>query len=408
MPLSVAQQPWLPRRSSVSSPSHTTTPSHSTLITPSSNLKGKDRSFDGADDFGCKYGELSIFLSLSRVGLRDQRGGNRWRLVPQAGQSTRTTTKQKSLFPLTHPLFRLDADIVGSKSSESSTSPTTYDSSSHSVHLHSHFQQYPSSLPSRHRMSLLSVASDAFGFRKKIGCVSRKKTNFHSLSHTSHIVPEVIEINACNNTTVTSTIAGTTAHRDYEHEERERLRDVAAQSIGLDPELLHDLGKSESRSSLDSPPSPPKPARLPPFPATLVALRPFTELSSTLPKFTPPSSLLVYALAKQWKPRIIVLTSHSPSHKTHVHLFKGSTKDEREIERLEVTENSVIFVPEEDVGGRRNVVKFAGKDVSAKRNGPSGEENLCTMWLLQITDPAESQRWIAAIKNAVLTQRYNC
>lgn len=220
-------------------------------------------------------------------------------------------------------------------------------------------------------------------------------------------MPGVIEITARNNTTVTSTVGGSTAHRDHEHEERERLRDVAAQSIGLDPELLHDSCKSASRSLLESPQSPPQPARIPPFPATLAALRPFTELSATLPKFTPPSSLLVYALAKQWKPRTIVLTSHSLSQKTHVHLFKGASKDEKELERLEVTEHSVIFVAEEAVGGRGNVVKFAGKDVSSKRCGAIGEESLRTMWLLQIKDPAESHRWIAAIKNAVLTQRYS-
>lgn len=218
-------------------------------------------------------------------------------------------------------------------------------------------------------------------------------------------MPGVIEINAQNNTTVTSTVGGTTAHRDYEHEERERLRDVAAQSIGLDPELLYHPCKSASRSSLDSPQSPPRPARIPPFPATLVALRPFTELSATLPKFVPPSSLLVYALAKQWKPRTIVLTSHPVSQKTHVHLFKGTSKDEKEVERVEVTEDSVIFVAEEKVGGRGHVIKFFGKDVSKERGGTIGEESSRTMWFLQITNPAESQRWIAAIKNAVLTQR---
>lgn len=235
--------------------------------------------------------------------------------------------------------------------------------------------------------------------------MSRKKQNSNSLPH-SRIMPGVIEINALNNSTVTSSIAGTTTHKDDEHEERERLRDVAAQSIGLDPELLH-ASKSESVSLLDSPQSPPQPAPLPPFPATLVALHPFIDLSATLPKFTPPSSLLIYALAKQWKPRTIVLTSHSRGQKTHVHLFKGGSKDEKEIERLEVTEDSVIFVAEEEVAGRGNVVKFAGKDVSSKQSVAIGEQNSRTMWFLQIKDPAESHRWIAAIKNAVLTQRYS-
>lgn len=288
--------------------------------------------------------------------------------------------------------FSKDADILGSQSSYTSTFVTAYGSSSHSVLPHSSFPRHSASLPSRHRTSILSAASDALGFRKRIGFVSRKKPNPHFPPHASNIVPGVIEI---NNTSVV-------AHKDCEHEERERLRDVAAQSIGLDPELLH----SSRSETLDSPQSPTQPTPLPPFPTTLLALRPFTDLSATIPKFHPPSSLLVYALAKQWKPRTIVLTSHSPSQKTHVHLFKGAAEDEKEIERLEVTEDSVIFVAEEEVGGRGNVVKLAGKVVSSKQNRPIGEVCVRTMWFLQIKDPAESHRWIAAIKNAVLTQRY--
>ncbi|KAG8214545.1 hypothetical protein J3R82DRAFT_9606 [Butyriboletus roseoflavus] len=356
--------PWPPLRPSAPPTSHAINASHAALISthsPSPKLKDEDRSLGNADsyplDFGYRHGH--------------------------------------------------NADNLGSKSSDSSPSVTTHDSSSPSVSLQSHFQQYSSSLPSRHRTSFLSAASDAFGLRKKIGSVSRKKPNFRSVPHASDIMPGVIEINARNNTTITATVGGTTAHTDYEHEERERLRDVAAQSIGLDPELLHHSCKSQSRSSLDSPQSPSQPARIPPFPATLAALCPFTELSATLPKFTPPSSLLVYALAKQWKLRTIVLTSHPVSQETHVHLFKGTSKDEKEIERLEVNTDSAIFVAEENVGGRGHVVKFAGKDFSTKQSGGIGEVSLRTTWFLQITDPAESQRWIAAIKNAVLTQRYS-
>lgn len=325
----------------------------------------------------------------------------RWRTHSHDDNQCFLATHQCPLF------FYKDTDDLDFRSLESSHSATAYDSSSHSVPLHSHFQPCSASHPYRHRTSLLSAASDALGLRKKIASVSRKKPNPIPPPYTTNIVPGVIEITARNNTTVISTVAGSTAHRDCEHEERERLRDVAAQSIGLDPELLHESCNSASRSFLDSPPSPPQPAHIPPFPATLAALCPFTELSATLPKFSPPSSLLVYALVKLWKPRTIVLTSHSPSQKTHVHLFKGASKDEKELERLEVTEDSVIFVADEDVGGRGNVVKFAGKDVSSKRSGPVREESLRTMWLLQIKDPAESHRWISAIKNAVLTQRYS-
>lgn len=427
MSFSLSHQPLLPFRPSPSSPSHATNASHAALVgarTPSPKLKGKDRSLSNADsnplDFGYGYGHsecLLLCLSLERThGIAAEAiaaaSSRSCSIVSRAGEPTRTTTEQMSSIldpslPAAHStlspsLFGKDADNLGSKSSDSSPSVTTHDSS-HSVSLHSHFQQHSTSLPSRHRTSFLSAASDALGLRKKPGSVSRKKPNFHSIPHTSNIMPGVIEINARNNTTVTATVGGATAHKDYEHEERERLRDVAAQSIGLDPVLLHHSCKSESRSSLDSPQSSSQPARIPPFPATMAVLRPFTELSATLPKFTPPSSLLVFALARQWKLRTIVLTSHPVSQKTYVHLFKGTSKDEKEIERLEVNEDSAIFVTEENIGGRNHVVKFA----ATRRSGAIGEESLCTRWFLQIKDPAESQRWIGAIKNAVLTQRYN-
>lgn len=100
-----------------------------------------------------------------------------------------------------------------------------------------------------------------------------------------------------------------------------------------------------------------------------------------------------------------MLTSHPPTHETHVHLFKATSKNDKEIERLQVTEDTVIFVAEEDVGGRGNVVKFAAKDISATRSAATGQGDLRTMWYLQIADTAESQRWIATIKAAVLAQR---
>ncbi|KAF8843413.1 hypothetical protein BDN67DRAFT_196885 [Paxillus ammoniavirescens] len=358
---------WLSRRSSVQSPGtapHATNP-NSIGHGLNSKFKGKERSLDSPNSSSPGFG-----------------------------------------FGYAHDY---DADNLVSTSSNPSTTFTSYESSPNSGFSPSPSQSHKNHTapiqPRKPRTSLLLAASDALGLRKKVGSLSRNKPPSHHIPYTSHIMPDVIEISAHNNTTVTSTIGGTTAHRDYEHEERERLRDVAAQSIGLDPELLHDLNRSQSYSSLDSSQGPPQPIRIPPFPASLAALGPLAMMSATLPKFTPPSSLLVYALAKQWKLRTIVLTSHTATQKTHVHLFKGAAPDEREIERLEVTEDSVIFVSEEEVGSRGSVVKFAGKDAGASSSGSIGEENTRTMWFLQITDPAESQRWISAIKNAVLSQR---
>jgi hypothetical protein len=86
-------------------------------------------------------------------------------------------------------------------------------------------------------------------------------------------------------------------------------------------------------------------------------------------------------------------------------LFKSPGAEEKEVERLEINEDSIVFVAEEEVGGRRNVVKVGGQDVGALKKELNHEEAGRTMWLLQIVDSNEAQKWIAAIKNAILSQR---
>jgi hypothetical protein len=90
---------------------------------------------------------------------------------------------------------------------------------------------------------------------------------------------------------------------------------------------------------------------------------------------------------------------------SHLHIFKLSASEEREMERLEINEDSVVFVADEDVGGRKGVVKVGGVDVGPSRkeiNQATGDQ---TMWFLQIADALEAQKWIAAIKVAILSQR---
>jgi hypothetical protein len=111
------------------------------------------------------------------------------------------------------------------------------------------------------------------------------------------------------------------------------------------------------------------------------------------------------ALSKQWKPRHVVLSAPVLAGASYLHIFKSSAPDERELERLEINERSVVFVNDEDVGGRRGVVRVGGVDVGALRRELNGEENGMAVMLLQIVDGNESQKWINAIKNAVLDQR---
>ncbi|KAI6122473.1 hypothetical protein EDD16DRAFT_1571066 [Pisolithus croceorrhizus] len=358
---------WLSRRSSAHSSntaSHAahSNPSSSHGHTPSLNskLKGKERSLDSAQS--------------SPVGFT----------------------------------FRHDADHVVSPTSNPSASYTSHEPSSRIIPVIPRPSSSQGQSQRKQRTSLLVAATDVLGLRKKLGSVSRKKHPPHFIS-SINCIPDIIEINAHSDTTVTTTVAGSVAHMDLEYEERERLRGAAAQSIGLD--CLHEPRKWDSLLSFD-PPDLQEYPQLPSFPTTVSALDPMTQMSATLPKFTPASSLLVYALAKQWKVRTLVLTSNVAGHKTHVHLFKSASLNEVEMERLEITEDSAMFLAEEEVGGRKNVIKLVGKDVGAKKhvndsshtNG-STEDSARAMWFLQFTVREESQHWIAAIKNAVLNQR---
>ncbi|KAF8827761.1 hypothetical protein HHX47_DHR4000254 [Lentinula edodes] len=182
---------------------------------------------------------------------------------------------------------------------------------------------------------------------------------------------------------------------------------------------------------------------VPSFPSTPRALASFiqTASSGTLPKYYPSSSLRIFAMSKQWKSRHLVLTSPTnvPSgsnslpltfvsgsstshvHVSYLHLFKSASPDEREMERLEITEDSVVFISEEEIGGKKGVVQVAGVDVGfvsdGKKAGSSKKDSAKTkdkeqvkgreqaMWLFHIADPLEKQRWIESIKNKVFGQR---
>jgi hypothetical protein len=169
---------------------------------------------------------------------------------------------------------------------------------------------------------------------------------------------------------------------------------------GSGPLLAH----SRSNSTTLSP--------VPAFPVNLNALNQFKQSATSLHKYYPPSSLRIFALSKNWRTRFMVLSSPtalvirgSSPPVSYLHLFKSSSGDEKEVERLEINENSVVFVAEEDVGGRKYVVKVGGLDVGAFKKEWNHEDGGRTMWFLHITDTAEAQKWISAIKAAILGQR---
>ena len=301
----------------------------------------------------------------------------------------------------------------------------------------------------------------------------------------SSLLADVIEITATEKKR-NSVIAAS----QEEEEERERLRDAAAQSIGLDPDLMskspidplgnfdfgfnddHDESNYDHDTEVDHPAGSHAPSRedsyvsnsvwandlsssqghrgragsvktapkssstsapaltptIPVYPTTVAALANFTQLSRVLPKYYPGNQLLKFTRTRQWKTRFIVMSSPvqpntnlSSSHSSrptpttaptvsYLHLFKSNNPSEKELERLEINEDSVVFVNEnnEEISGRRNVLRVGGVDCGAMKKDLNVEEGGRTIWLLQVSDQQELQRWISAIKNSVLGQRYAC
>lgn len=292
------------------------------------------------------------------------------------------------------------------------------------------------------RGSILVQASDALNSR-----FGRKRKSIRQPTPAPIILPGVMEISA--------------PRHDEEVEERERLRDAAAQSIGLGPDILQDtklrgesidevdenaeaegldgdfemipppvISRSTRSSSVSSMPGLPLNNRqragslrqslthirtrsttpalsIPTFPTMPSALRQSSIMTALVSKYHPSPSLRIFALSKQWKSRFVILSSpastSSRGQVSYLHIFKSSAPGERELERLEINQDSVVFVTDEDVGSRKNVVKVGGVDAGTfrKEQGAGAQ----TAWLLQVPDAVEAQNWIAAIKNVILSHR---
>lgn len=283
----------------------------------------------------------------------------------------------------------------------------------------------------KQRNSILVAASDALNFSLRR---SKRPTILHTNNqkHRPSVVDEVLEISA------------EAAQKD-ELAERERLRDAAAQAVGLggttssestmaantmdDVSVMSSHTRSAKRTTVISIHQPLSHANqnmsaLPPYPATLNSLQPFIQHSSVLLKYYPSqSAFLKLQKSRQWKLRHLVLTSfRCPSEsesstgtgdnatQAQLHLFKSSNGEEKEIERLCINQDSVIYVADGGFGGNKEfVVKVAGYQraegaPTSSNNPPSSAA--ATVWLLQLPDLAQMQRWIQFIKSSVLTQRY--
>ncbi|KAG9048156.1 hypothetical protein FS837_000666 [Tulasnella sp. UAMH 9824] len=218
------------------------------------------------------------------------------------------------------------------------------------------------------------------------------------------------------------------------------MRSAASSQASLSVETTHQVPITPSR---------PLPSSIPSFPASLAAISPFATNSSTLMRHYSGGTFFL-GKARQWKSRHIVLTSFKPPPKpnapdvepdtqSHLHLFRNFASEEKELERMKIDEDSVVFVVEEDpvTQGRKNVIKIGGMHAGGGSHSavggkittraalapPSamaslsvmgapamavhmgGQSDFKVMWLLQCPDSQTMHQWIAAVKGALLVQR---
>ncbi|KIM22764.1 hypothetical protein M408DRAFT_28413 [Serendipita vermifera MAFF 305830] len=311
--------------------------------------------------------------------------------------------------------------------------------------------QAPGMNSRRNRNSILQTAGDALGFRlnkrKRMSTVSshgQSPSYSGSLNkHTPSIFDDVVLEISANGTGgfyPPPTVLEYAEEDSAEREARERLRDAAAQAVGLShattntntnfytapavmssgPHQYKDTtsvdqhrpapaethsGKSRG-SMLKTTTIGPIKSGLPRYPGTLSSIQTHVQNSAHLLKYhASPSPFLILSRSKQWKTRYIVITSieHKNPRRTeaHLHLFKAGAPDDRELERMRIHTKSIVYVADEEVGGGRQfVLKIGGNgvDSSNKDLGP-------TSWLLQMHDSTSMQRWIQIVKNAVLLQK---
>ncbi|GJJ13310.1 hypothetical protein Clacol_007562 [Clathrus columnatus] len=113
-------------------------------------------------------------------------------------------------------------------------------------------------------------------------------------------------------------------------------------------------------------------------------------------------------------------SSFTPSH-SHLHIFQSEhpTREEMEIDRLEINEDSVVYIADIELAGKKGLIKVTGRHVGAS-DAANDEELGRTLWILKYPEiknealskrviyPDESeiqQRWVKEIKSLVLSQR---
>jgi hypothetical protein len=138
---------------------------------------------------------------------------------------------------------------------------------------------------------------------------------------------------------------------------------------------------------------------LPAYPSTVSTLAPNTQHSGSTAKHTG-AGAIASVFGRPWKNRYIAL---SGPPRACLHLFKSSGSEEREIGRLALQDDSVAYIAEEEVAGRKNFLRVTGMDVGAPVAELQARKDRDGMasWILHFNDPADMHKWIATIKSAV-------
>ncbi|KAJ7163388.1 hypothetical protein C8R46DRAFT_1103248 [Mycena filopes] len=211
------------------------------------------------------------------------------------------------------------------------------------------------------RSSLLSQAGDALSFR-----FGRRRPIRQPAPPVVLAVPHVIDISA--------------PPPDEEIEERQRLRDAAAQSLGLGP--LLEPTEEEDEQEQDT---------------VVVPLRRFLHRRP----FSPPSKLWRTAFQNTTLlPVSAYSLSQSITHRTTAS-WNASKSTQTGWYSLLTTLNPTL-------APRPTSSRSQGADVGALRRDWNPTDDGRTVWLLQFFSPADAQRWISAIKSAIFEQRYVC
>lgn len=111
---------------------------------------------------------------------------------------------------------------------------------------------------------------------------------------------------------------------------------------------------------------------------------------------------------KEWKSRFIILSSYiAPTHTTilaaSLHSFKANGSVDKEIDRLDLTPGSLVYLPE-DQHGKLNVLRITGlapRESDESDQIKKGVARREEVWLIALENVEMLKIWMAEIKGAV-------